>query len=83
MLPITEASLVSRMRTDGPRVSEDLRTYARTEYNGDGAAVIAASLRARQARHRRTNEGAVRTVLRTLAKVPQSLAAALAAPGGG
>jgi hypothetical protein len=81
MLPVSQASLVSKMRVDGTPVPKGLREYARLEYNGDGGAIYAA-LRESRSRRRRANGGMVRTVLRSLAKVPQTLAAALATPGG-
>lgn len=82
MLPITQASLVSRMRTDVPQVRGELRTYLHTEYNGDGAAVIAAVQRSRRAARARTNARTFRTVVETLARIPEALVAALTAPGG-
>lgn len=82
MLPVTQASIVSRMRTDVPLVHEDLRTYLHTEYNGDGAAVIAANMRARRAARARANARTFRRVVQTLARIPEALAAALTAPGG-
>jgi hypothetical protein len=82
MLPVSQASLVSKMRADGPTIPEGLREYARLEYNGDAAAIFAAYRHAARSRRLRTNGGAVRTVLRALAKVPQTLVAALATPGG-
>jgi hypothetical protein len=85
MLPITQASVVSRLRTDVPHVHGELRTYLRTEYNGDGAAVIAAVQRARGAARARTNARAFRTVVEAaeaLARIAAAIAAALTAPGG-
>ena len=82
MLPETQASMVSRMRTDVPQVHGELRTYLRTEYNGDGAAVIAAVQRARRASRANVKARTVRSVVRTLARITETLATALAVTGG-
>jgi len=82
MLPITQASLVSRMRTDAPQIPADLQAWVSAEYAGDGAAVTAAILRARRAGRARMNGGKVGTVVRALTKISEALSAALTAPGG-
>ena len=82
MLPETQASMVSRMRTDAPQVHGELRTYLRTEYNGDGAAVIAAVQRARGGSWANVKARTVRSVVRTLARITETLATSLTASGG-
>jgi len=74
--------MVSRMRTDVPQVHGELRTYLRTEYNGDGAAVIAAVQRARRASRANVKARTVRSVVRTLARITETLATALTVTGG-
>ncbi len=84
MLPGMQASVVSQMYANHATrgLSKELARYVRWEYAGDGAAVRAAIAEARRVKSARKREGAGRWVVRLLAKIPESLAAALASPGG-
>lgn len=80
MLPVTENSLVSRMRDRGATsgVPASLQTYVRTEYNGDGVEVRKMIAQSRRKAPRQGN-GAQRGFFRYLFDV---LEAAFTSPGG-
>lgn len=78
MLPVTETSLVSRMRDRPayPGVPPELRNYVRTEYAGDGAEVCRMLAEATRAAK---PAGQRRSVLSALF---EALGAAFPRPGG-
>ncbi len=84
MLPGMQANLVSQMHVNHATrgLSEELARYVRWEYAGDGATVRASIAGAQKAKGARKREGTGRWVVRLLAKIPESLAAAFATPGG-
>jgi len=81
MLPVTQASLVSKMGDHGERdrIPADLRTYIRVEYNGDGAEVrrMLAETRRRAPRGNGTRQR--RGILSALF---EALESAIPRPGG-
>lgn len=82
MLPVTQTSLVSKMGDHrvGRRVPEDLQTYVRTEYGGDGAEVRSMLARARANGRSAAPASSRRSVLSALF---EALSAAFPRPGGG
>lgn len=81
MLPVTQATLVSKMydhrATD--ELSKDLRTYVRLEYGGDGAEVRRAILAARTKDQAASRLASGRGILSALF---EALSAAFPRPGG-
>lgn len=82
MLPVTQASLVSRMRADALSrgLSPELEWYARSEYGANASYIRAMVEQSRKTWTIRTGPGSL--VRRVLATVWAALAAARANPGG-
>lgn len=81
MLPVTQTSLVRMMgdRRAGRGVPEELHTYLRTEYGGDGADAEWMAAHARSRERSAAPKSSRRGVLSALF---EALAAAFPRPGG-
>ncbi len=81
MLPVTQSSLVRLMSDHGVdrRVPEDLHTFLRTEFGGDGAEAGWMLSQVRRSKRSATPKSSRRGVLRGLF---EALGAAFPRPGG-
>lgn len=81
---VSQATMMSRMNESRePRGhSRELRAYVQREYGGDGSYVRTLIAQAGRARSARRDLGIARGVVQLLARIPASLAAAFATPGG-
>lgn len=82
MLPATTASIVYRMRgyDEMNGVSAEVRRYLQSEWNGDGTAVLMAITRTGRVTPARNPTPWAERVLRRVAGIVETLAAAFANP---
>ncbi len=84
MLPVTQASLMSRMHVTTPTygVSTELARYLRNEYGADAAFAGRKAVRANGTRLARIPNGTQGLVRRFLAMVAEALTSGRPSPGG-